>query len=178
AAIALALCLCLGATVTARACSAPEKTETPVTPEPARDPAMEKLAAMVGGVWVNVPAPGNPFVIELRYEMALGGRAVRGLGVMGKGRPDAIETESMCGWDPVKKCVYYLDFHGGETVYKGTMKATETGVETEFERIVGTPAQFRSRSEMPDADTITMTMFGKKDGEWVELHTVRLKRRR
>jgi hypothetical protein len=64
------------------------------------DPALEKLSAMVGGTWVNVPAdPQKPFVIEIRYEMALGGRAVRAMGVIGKGTPEETPIEALMGWD-------------------------------------------------------------------------------
>lgn len=153
--------------------------QPPALPAPTVDPALEKLSAMVGGTWVNVPAdPQKPFVIEIRYEMALGGRAVRAVGVIGKGRPEETPIEALMGWDPVKKSVYYFDFHGDQTVYRGTIRAAGDVLQSEFETVVGAPGQFRARDEFPDKDTVISTLFGQKDGQWVELHKIHLKRRR
>jgi hypothetical protein len=162
--------ICVGLTL----CAQP-----PALPAPSLDPALEKLSALVGGTWVNVPAdPQKPFVIEFRYEMALGGRAVRGVGVIGKGTQAETRTEALMGWDPVKKSVYYFDFHGDQTVYRGTIRAVGDVLETEFETVVGDPGQFRARDEFPDKDTLISTILGRKEGQWVELHKIRMKRRR
>jgi hypothetical protein len=47
------------------------------------------------------------------------GQAIRAVGVIGKGRPDATSVEATCGWDPARKCVYYVDFHGPTPSFKG-----------------------------------------------------------
>ena len=48
------------------------------------DKTMAKLSQLVGGTWVNTDPK---FVVELRYEWAFGKKAIRGLGVIGKGGP-------------------------------------------------------------------------------------------
>src|SRR5215471_15793024 len=81
------------------------------------DPALAKLAEMIGGVWSNE----NPkFRVEFRYVWAFNQTAVRGIGIIDKGGPNETSVEATFGWDPDKKAVYYLDCHGGERVYKGT----------------------------------------------------------
>jgi hypothetical protein len=164
---------------TTRPAETDQKPAAGAAQRPVPDPALAKLATMVGGTWVNMPKdPQKPFPIEYRYELALGGGAVRAVGVIGKGTPLETCAEAFFGWDPQRQCVYYIDFHGAETVYKGTTRVVGAGMETEFEAIVGAPGQFRSRHEFPDPDTIVTTIFGKKDGEWVSHHTIELHRRR
>jgi hypothetical protein len=143
------------------------------------DPAFGTLARLVGGTWVNVPAdPGSALKIEIRYEWAMGGQALRSTGVIGKGRPDATPIEATCGWDPERKRVYYVDFHGPRTVFQGTMKAAGEAVETEFETVVGAPGKFRSRTQFQDDDNVLLTIWGEKDGQWTESHRIRLRRER
>ncbi len=64
-------------------------------------------------------------MVENRYEWAFGGTAIRGMGIIGKGSQYESQGESILGWDPVGKSVFYLDCHGGQTVYKGTVKKEE-----------------------------------------------------
>jgi hypothetical protein len=169
---------------------ATEPTVKPAAPAPAapvamkkpamQDPALEKLAAMVGGVWVNVPKdPKSTFIAELRYEFAMNGRAVRCVGVLARGTAAETPMEALYGWDPVAKSVYYVDFHGHETVYKGAVKATAEGLETEFSRIVGPPGEFRGRDEFIGPDRLRSTMWGRsKEGKWVQIHAMEFRRRR
>ena len=80
---------------------------------------MAKLAQLVGGTWIN---QDPKFVVELRYEWAFGKKAIRGLGITGKGGSHETPIEAILGPDPVNKMVYYLDCHGGDNVLKGTVK--------------------------------------------------------
>ncbi|HEV8574208.1 MAG TPA: hypothetical protein VGR43_05810, partial [Dehalococcoidia bacterium] len=121
---ALSLGAPAGGENTARPAETAEKSQSAVAGTPTMAPALAKVAAMVGGTWVNIPPdPQKPFPIEFRYEMALGGRAVRAVGVIGKGTPMETPAEAFFGWDPQNKCVYYIDFHGAETIYKGTVRS-------------------------------------------------------
>jgi hypothetical protein len=145
----------------------------------ALDPALATLARFVGGTWVNVPEnPANAMRIEIRYDWAMDGNAVRSTGVIGKGRPDATPIEATCGWDPARKQVYYVDFHGANTVFQGTMKAMDKTVQAEFETIVGQPGKIRSLTEFLDDDNVLLTIWGQKDGDWAEAHRIRLRRER
>src|ERR1700746_4059582 len=84
----------------------------------AADKVLAKLAQMIGGTWAN----DNPrFQVEFRYEWVLDHTALRGRGIIAKGTPAEKQVESTFAWDPEKKSIYYLDCHGGNEVYKGTV---------------------------------------------------------
>src|SRR5262245_23986750 len=73
------------------------------------DPALAKMAEMIGGIWSN----DNPkFRVEFHYDWAFNQTAVRGIGVIDKGGANETPVEAMFGWDADKKTVYYLDHHG------------------------------------------------------------------
>jgi uncharacterized protein YndB with AHSA1/START domain len=149
--------------------SAEDKT----APTTKLDPTLAKLAEMIGGTWTN----DNPkFKVEFRYEWALNKTALRGFGVIDKGGPKETAVESTMGWDPAKKTVYYLDLHGGNTVYKGTITPDGDVLRFEFETLIGPPAQWRSDAKFPDKDTYEFTVFGQKDGKWTPVVKQTLKR--
>ena len=127
------------------------------------DKTMAKLAQLVGGTWIN---QDPRFVVELRYEWAFGKKAIRGLGITGKGGPYETPIEAILGPDPVNKTVYYLDCHGGDNVLKGTVKLEGEEVIFEFATIIGKPAKWRETLQFTDKDTMQFTIFGEKDGQW------------
>lgn len=148
--------------------------DKPVSRKPP-DPALAKMAGMIGGVWSN----DNPkFRIEFRYGWAFHRTAVRGIGVIGKGGPNETPVESTFGWDPAKKTVYYLDQHGSEGVYKGTVHLDGDSLVLEFETLIGPPARWRSVARFPDQDTYQFTIYGRKDGKWTPVVKQTLKRKR
>ena len=49
-------------------------------------------------------------------------RRFAGLASSDKGGPHETPIEAILGPDPVNKTVYYLDCHGGDSVFKGTVK--------------------------------------------------------
>jgi uncharacterized protein YndB with AHSA1/START domain len=137
------------------------------------DKDLAKLSNLIGGVWAN----DNPkFKVEFRYEWAFKKTAVRGVGVIDKGGPNETVVEAAMGWDPVTKAVYYLDNHGGSTVYKGTIKLDGDELRFEFETLIGRPAKWRSSAKFPDKDTYQFTIFGEKEGKWSPVVTQTLKR--
>src|ERR1043166_5104892 len=140
------------------------------------DPALAKMASLVGGKWVLVSKDDHPFIVEHSYELAMNGKAVRGIGVIGKGSPQATPVETLYGWDPVQKKTYYFDFHGHDTVYKGTVTAEQNSVSLDFDCIVGAPGKFRARIDFVDKDTFNSVIEGKRGDKWVDLHTFVFKR--
>jgi len=143
--------------------------------QPERDAAFAKLSSFVGGVWTN----DNPkFVIEFRYEWVLDKTALRGFGTIDKGGPKEIKVESTLGWDPAKKSLYYLDFHGGQQIYFGTVKIKGDEFQYDFESIVGPPGKFRSTAQLTTPDTYEFTILAQKDGDWVPAHKLVLKRKK
>ena len=121
------------------------------------------MADMIGGVWSN----DNPkFRVGFRYDWAFNQTAVRGIGIIDKGGPNETPVESTFGWDPAKKTVYYLDQHGSEGVYKGTLHLDGDSVILDFETLIGPPAMWRSVGRFPDKDTYQFTIYGRKDSKW------------
>ncbi len=152
----------------------PARAEDKPVPRKPLDPALAKLAEMIGGVWSN----DNPqFRVEFRYEWAFNQTAVRGIGVIGKGGANEAPVEATFGWDPDKKAVYYLDQHGGAQVYKGTVRLDGDNVVLEFETFIGPPARWRSVGKFPDRDTYRFTIYGDKDGKWTPVVEQTLKRK-
>jgi hypothetical protein len=154
--------------------SAGEKPKPAAQPE--RDAAFAKLSQFVGGTWTN----DNPkFVIETRYEWILNKTAMRALGTIDKGGKNESHFESTLGWDPVKKTVYYLDFHGGEQVFFGTVTFKGDEFQFDFDTIVGTPAKWRSVGRLSDDNnSYQFTIYGQKDGKWEPNHKIALKRKK
>lgn len=142
--------------------------------QPERDAAFAKLAPFVGGTWTN----DNPkFVIEFHYEWVFNKTALRGIGTIDKGGPRETRVEATLGWDPVRKSIYYVDFHGSQQVFVGTMTIKGDEFHYEFDTVVGPPGKFRSVGTL-SADTYEFTIFGQKDGDWTPLHKIVLKRKK
>jgi uncharacterized protein YndB with AHSA1/START domain len=139
------------------------------------DKTMAKLSQLVGGIWVNTDPK---FVVEIRYEWAFANRAIRGLGVTGKGSSHETPIEAILGPDLANMTVYYLDCHGGDNVLKGTVKLEGEDVIFDFATIIGKPAKWRETLRFTDKDTMQFTIFGEKDGEWMPVVKQTSKRRR
>jgi uncharacterized protein YndB with AHSA1/START domain len=142
---------------------------------PPTDKTMAALAQLVGGTWVN----NNPnFVVENRWEWAFNNKVIRGQGLIGKGSAHETPIEALLGWDPVAKSVFYLDCHGGDQVFKGTVGLEGDKIVFEFATIVGKPASWREVLTFPDKDTMKFTIYGQKDGKWNPVVEQTAKRRR
>src|SRR5262249_26562004 len=107
------------------------------------------------------------FVVEARYEWAFGKTAIRGLGVIDKGGPTETHIEAILGFDPVSKTAFYLDCHGGDKVFKGTVKLDGDDAIFDFATLIGTPAKWREVASFPEKDVLQFTVFGEKAGKWV-----------
>ncbi len=125
---------------------------------------LAKLAQLVGGTWVN---DDPKFVVEFRYEWAFDNKVIRGLGAIGKGGPHEQKGEALLGLDPLNKTVFYVDCHGGDTVFKGTVKRDADDLVFEFATIIGKPARWREVLRFADKDTMQFTIFGEKEGKWI-----------
>ncbi len=135
---------------------------------------MARLSQLVGGTWVN---EDPKFIVEFRYEWAFNNKAIRGLGVIGKGGPQESPGEAILGRDPVTKTVYYVDCHGGDSIFKGTVKLDGDDLLFEFATIVGKPASWRESLRFLDKDTMQFTIFSEKNGQWVPVVKQTSKRR-
>lgn len=153
--------------------SLPADDKAPATTD--RDQALAKLEPFIGGVWGN----DNPkFIIEFRYEWVFNKSAIRGLGVIDKGGPHETKVEATMGWDPAKKSIYYVDFHGSSQVFYGTMQPKDGGFQIDFETIVGPAAKFRSVGKFPEPNTYEFTIASNKDGQYTPMHNIKLMRKK
>ena len=170
--IALPLCCLAAVCLTRPICSADEPTAKTSTGD--QEKTMARLAQLVGGLWVNTDPK---FVVENRFEWALGNKVIRGLSVTDKGGPHETAIEAILGQDPVNKTVYYLDCHGGSSVFKGTVKLEGEDLVFEFATIVGKPAAWREVLQFSDKDTMQFTIFGQKGNDWIPVVKQTSKRR-
>ena len=125
---------------------------------------LSKLSQLVGGTWVN---EDPKFVVEFGYDWAFDKKVIRGIGAIGKGGPHEQKGEALLGLDPVNKTVFYLDCHGGDTVFQGTVKLDGEDLVFEFTTIIGKPARWREVLRFTDKDTMQFTIFGEKAGKWI-----------
>ena len=109
--------------------------------------------------------------------MGIGNKAIRGLGVIGKGGPNESPGEAILGRDPVTNTVYYVDCHGGDNIFKGTVKLNGDDLIFEFATIVGKPAKWGESLRFPDKDTMQFTIFSEQKGQWVPIVKQTSKRR-
>lgn len=146
-------------------------SQTRSADEPATKPrlgdvekTMAKLTQLVGGVWTN----SNPkFVAENRFNWAFDKKVIRGVGLIDKGGPHETQIESYLGPDPENNTVYYLDCHGGTSIFKGTVKLEGEDLIFEFATIVGKPATWREVLHFIDKDAMQFTIFNRKDDQWI-----------
>ena len=108
----------------------------------------------------------------------LQGKAIRGNGLIGVGTPGETPVETLYGWDPIAKSAYYIDFHGHDTVYKGTVKAEGNSLLFDFDTLVGAPGKYKARIDLVDTDTMRSVIMGKKGDTWVDLHVFEFKRQK
>jgi uncharacterized protein YndB with AHSA1/START domain len=141
---------------------------------PDRDKTLAKLSQLVGGIWTS---EDPKFVVEFRYEWAFDQKAIRGLGVIDKGGPHETQAEAILGWDPINKSVYYLDCHGADTVFNGSVKLEGEDLVFDFATLIGKPARWREILKFPDQETMKFTIFGEKEGKWAPVVTQTSKRK-
>jgi uncharacterized protein YndB with AHSA1/START domain len=151
-----------------------EPASRPSAGDATADPTMAELSRLVGGSWSN----DDPrFTIENRYEWAFGNAAIRGLGVIGKGSPAESQGEAIMGWDPVGKSVFYVDCHGGKSLFQGTVKKQGDELIFEFATLVGKPGKWREVARFADQDTFQFTLYSEKEGKWTPVVNQTLKRK-
>jgi uncharacterized protein YndB with AHSA1/START domain len=138
------------------------------------DQTLVRLSRLVGGTWIS---EDPKFVVEFRYEWSFNDKAIRGLGVIDKGGPHETPAEVILGWDQINKTVYYLDCHGGSSIFKGTVKLEGENLVFEFSTLIGTPATWREVLSFPNENTMQFTIFGEKEGKWAPVVTQTSKRR-
>jgi uncharacterized protein YndB with AHSA1/START domain len=140
----------------------------------ANDPTLAKLSRLVGGTWVS---EDPKFVVEFRYEWAFNHKAIRGFGIIDKGGPHEIPAEVILGWDSINKTVYYIDCHGGSTIFKGSVNLEGENLVFNFGTLIGKPAKWREILTLPDENTMQFTILGEKDGKWASGVTQTSKRK-
>src|SRR5258708_3195850 len=128
-------------------CAMEEPASSPRAADAMAGPTMAELSRLVGGSWSN---DDPKFTIENRYEWAFGNAAIRGLGLIGKGSPGESQGEAIMGWDPVGKSVFYVDCHGGKSIFQGTVKKQGDDLVFEFATLGGKQAKWREGARIAD----------------------------
>ena len=108
---------------------------------------MAKLSQLVGGTWINYRSR-----IRCRESLRVGIRQKsdpRRSASSDKGGPHETQIEAISVRDPVNNTVYYLDCHGGTSVFKGTVKLEGEDLIFEFATIIGKPATWREVLHSP-----------------------------
>ncbi len=121
------------------------------------EPVMSELRKLVGGTWKNGP-------VEQEFTEEKG--TIRGLVVVARGTPNEFKLRPTLGWDDRAKKVFYLDDHGGKSVYFGHIVKNGDRLFWEFESIVGTPGKWRLWTWFAGPDEYCSKMDEWKDGKW------------
>jgi uncharacterized protein YndB with AHSA1/START domain len=130
------------------------------------DKVMASLSQLVGGTWVNTDPK---FVVENRYEWSFGATVIRGFATIGKGSPHEEQSEALMGLDPTTKTVWYVDCHGGNQIFKGTISREGDDLVFDFATIVGKAAKWREVLRFTDKDTMQFTIFSEKQDKWIPM---------
>ena len=109
------------------------------------------------------------FVVENRFSWAFNNTVIRGQGIIGKGLAGEARGDSYLGWDKAAKSVYYVDVHGGDTVYKGTVTTSGDELVFQFASVIGTPGAYRETLQFLGKDEYTFTVFADQKGKWVPI---------
>ncbi len=150
--------------------------DTPAAPaKPAPDPALAKLADLVGGVWVN---DDPKFKVENRFSWAFDNKVIRGHAILGKGSPGEKQGEAYIGWDPAAKNVYYVDCHGGDEVFKGTIKLEGDELVYDFVSVVGAPGAYRNAMKFTGKDEYQFTIFVKQKDKMTPVVRIKMHRQK
>ncbi len=141
------------------------------------DPRLAPLAPLVGKTWrgeLSPPGAAKPVVDVSRFELALGGRAVRSLHSINDGEYGG---ETLFAWDGEKKAIVYTYFTTGGFYTTGTVQpTTEAGVLQFHEFVKGTaagPREVKSTSRILPDGRLHVKSQHLKDGQWVDGHEVR-----
>jgi uncharacterized protein YndB with AHSA1/START domain len=168
------MAMTIGCTLAMPLSAVEEPASRPRAGDVAADPTMAELSRLVGGSWSN---DDPKFTIENRYEWAFDHAAIRGLGVIGKGSPGESQGEAIMGWDPVGKSVFYVDCHGGKSIFQGTVKKQSDELVFEFATLVGKPGKWREVARFTDQDTLQFTLYSENEGKWTPVVKQTLKRK-
>lgn len=131
-------------------------------------PVIAYLGRFVGGVWSGtVEGPDGPMIVEFEYEWTEDKLGVRGKGVIGKGRKDAVHVRNSFGLDRLTGGVYYLDTHNSDQVYYGAATLDGQDLVFEFGPAGGNPAAFNSRGTFLEANVYGFKIKDKDGKEQV-----------
>jgi uncharacterized protein YndB with AHSA1/START domain len=143
--------------------------------KPSLDPVLVKLSDLVGGVWVN---DDSKFKVENRFTWAFDNKVIRGHAILGKGSADEKQGDAFIGWDPAAKNVYYVDCHGGDEVYKGTIKLEGDEIVYDFVSVIGTPGTYRNSMKFTGKDEYQFTIFVKQKDKMTPVVRIKMHRQK
>lgn len=156
-------------------CAALLAIAAPSLPAAELDPRLAALAPLVGKTWrgeMSPPGAAKPVVDVHRFELALGGRAVRSVHSINDGEYGG---ETLFTWDDQKKAIVYTYVTTGGFYTTGTMTAAGDALES-HEVVHGTTAGVRevkaTSRVLPDG-RLQVKSRHLTDGQWADGHEVR-----
>lgn len=132
----------------------------PAQPADEMPPAMKQLGRMVGYRWETSFGETKA---DGWGEWIMNGTVIRWHARIGVGQPDVVHAQALMGWDKETGKVYYLDVHGGHTVYQGWITLEGEKLVYKFDTLVGGETKWTAEVEFADAETYIFTVKG-EDG--------------
>jgi hypothetical protein len=141
--------------------------------EQAMSPHFEPLRPFIGKTWkgeMGASTPEKPIFDVSRWELALGGKAVRILHSINDGQYGG---ETVIVWDPEKKSLVSFYFTTAGFYAQGKINIRD-GKFTTHEKVTGAKGitEVRAISEMLPDGRLKSTAWYLKDGDWVKGHEV------
>jgi hypothetical protein len=156
-------------------CAAAVALCAPALPAAELDARLSALKPLVGKTWrgeMSPPGAAQPVVDVHRFELALGGRAVRSVHSINDG---AYGGETLFTWDDEKKTIVYTYVTTAGFYTTGTMTAAGDALDT-HEVVRGTTGgvrEVKATSRVTPDGQLHVKSRHLKDGQWAEGHEVR-----
>lgn len=141
-------------------------------PEPVEFRICKRL---VGGVWRGkLP---NGMAVDARYQLAEGGKLIVGRTMVGDPKKPAVVMESKIGIEAETNRVFYMDFHGKDTLYLGFITQKDDKLEFDFNGVLSDKNHYLA-VETLSGNRLTSTLFHINEfGDRKEMHGMVLERK-
>ena len=138
------------------------------------DPRLAPLLPLVGKTWrgtLSAPGAAKPIVDVHRFDLALGGRAVRSSHSVNDGEYGG---EALFTWDEEKKVIAYTYVTTGGFYTTGTLAAEARGFKSHeiVHGAAGGASEVEATSQVLPDGRLHVKSRHLKDGQWVEGHEV------
>lgn len=141
-------------------------------PEPVEFRICKRL---VGGIWRGKLPNGMP--VDARYQLAENGKLIVGRTMVGDPKKPAVVMESKIGIEAGTNRVFYVDFHGKDTLYVGFIMQVGDKLEFDFRGQLSDTNHYLA-VESVSPNRLTSTLFHINEfGDRKEMHGMVLERK-